>query len=172
MASKRTFEQAYRAFAEQHPDEAKTLTPEELAERIGYSVSAVRDYFRRQNEIRHQQKRHEEQQAEEDQIRALETGVVTFVTSSGSARVLYYPLLGEARIYSNSIRKRQYPSYHPYGSKEEPSLLFSPEDTIEIGIYLLGLQPHIREVIARREKPSTFAAVPASPSQPEYEYEL
>jgi hypothetical protein len=30
--------------------------------------------------------------------------------------------------------------------------LLSPQDAIEIGIYLLGLQPHIRDVLARRDK--------------------
>ena len=41
-----------------------------------------------------------------------------------------------------------------YGSwdQEAPSLLLSPQDAIEIGIYLLGLQPHIRDVLARKEK--------------------
>jgi len=34
----------------------------------------------------------------------------------------------------------------------EVSLLLSPQDAIEIGISLLGLQPHIRDVLARREK--------------------
>jgi len=37
-----------------------------------------------------------------------------------------------------------------YERGRHPSLLLSPQDAIEIGIYLLGLQPHIRDVIARK----------------------
>jgi len=154
MAYKRTFEQVYREFAAEHPDVVDTLTMEQLAERTGYSVSAVRDHFRVQESIRSQKKAREE----EEQIRALEAGAVTFVTSSGSARVMYYPLLGETRMYSSNLRKREYPSTSSWGQREVPSLLFSPQDTIEIGIYLLGLQPHTRDVLTRKEQVSPFAA--------------
>jgi len=30
--------------------------------------------------------------------------------------------------------------------------LLSPQDAFEVSIYLLGLQPHIREFIARKDK--------------------
>jgi hypothetical protein len=47
--------------------------------------------------------------------------------------------------------------------QKAPSLLLSPQDAIEIGIYLLGLQPHIRDVIARKDK-----VVPQDASSIEY----
>src|SRR5258708_3952072 len=75
---------------------------------------------------------------------------ITYVTSSGNARVLYYQLLGEVEISSCHTRNR---SVNSWSRQDDSSLLLSPEDTIEIGIYLLGLQPHIREVLARKEKP-------------------
>ena len=43
-------------------------------------------------------------------------------------------------------------NHQPSQETTESGLLLSPEDAIEIGIYLLGLQPHIREVLARKEK--------------------
>ncbi len=153
MANKKTFEQAYHEFAVQHPGEADTLTPEQLAERTGYSLGAVRDYFRVQENRRRQRKQEEEEQ----QIRALEAGAVTFVTSSGAARVIYYPLLGEAKISSNHARNRHYPSN---SWEDRDALLLSSQDTIEIGIYLLGLQPHIRDVLARKEKTALPAVEP------------
>jgi hypothetical protein len=67
-------------------------------------------------------------------------------TLSGNMCVTYNPLLGEVKIMNTGTRKR-------YGSwdQEAPSLLLSPQDAIEIGIYLLGLQPHIRDVLARKD---------------------
>jgi hypothetical protein len=146
MAYKRPINEVMREFTAEHPGEVDKLTPEQLAERIGYSLGAVREYFRAQEDAR----RYQKTQEEEERIRALETGAVTFVTSSGSARVIYYPLLGEAKIISSHIRRRQYPLRYP--QEDRGGLLLSSQDTIEIGIYLLGLQPHIRDVLAKKEE--------------------
>lgn len=77
---------------------------------------------------------------------------VTYVTSSGNVRVVYYPLRGDAKIGCRRFGLRTERSF-PYGDwDDEDSVLLAPQDAIEIGIYLLGLQPHIRDVLARKDK--------------------
>jgi hypothetical protein len=146
MGFKKAFSEVMREFAAAYPDEVDQLTAEQLAERTGYSLSIVRDYLRRQEDERRNLLRSEEEQ----HIREQEVGVVTYITSSGLATVLYYPLLGEIKIISRHRRKRVYSKEAWSGDlPSRPSLLLAPQDGIEIGIYLLGLQPHIRDVLAR-----------------------
>jgi len=142
MAYKQHFHDFMREFTENHPDEdIDQLTPEQLSDRTGYSLSRARDYldFLARSKT-------------DAYIRAQESGAVTFVTSSGKATVVYYPRLGEVQITSTYTRKRL-PRYY----NEQSPLLLAPQDTLEIGIYLLGLQPHIREVLARKEMPVSQA---------------
>jgi hypothetical protein len=74
-----------------------------------------------------------------------EPGTYTYITPSGKASVVYYPVTGEAKILSTyGTRETRY-------SWQESLVMLSAEDTIAIGIYLLGLQPHIREVLARKD---------------------
>jgi hypothetical protein len=142
MASKKPFYEFMREFIAEYPDEVDQLTAEQLAERTGYSLSSARGYLTSRARSR-----------EEDQIRAQEANAVSYVTSSGKATVEYYPLLGDVQITSTYRRKRVKSYYW-----RDPPLLLTPEDTLEIGIYLLGLQPHIREVLARKDK-----AIPQEP---------
>jgi hypothetical protein len=137
MSFKKPFESVMREFREKHPDEIDQLTPEQIAERTGYSLSVVQGYLSRQAE-----------NEKEAYIRAQESNAVTYTTSSGKATVVYYPLIGDVQITSRYARRQS-----RYGWDGGSSLLLSPQDSIDIGIYLLGLQPHIRDVVARKGEP-------------------
>jgi len=137
MSFKRPFDDVMREFREKYPDEVDQLRAEQIAERTEYSLSTVREYLSRKAENK-----------KEAHIRAKESNAVTYVTSSGKATVVYYPLIGDVKITSHYDRRQPV----QYGWREGHSLLLSPQDSIEIGIYLLGLQPHIRDVIARKDK--------------------
>ncbi|HJT59175.1 MAG TPA: hypothetical protein VJ761_21895 [Ktedonobacteraceae bacterium] len=93
MGYKRPFDEVMREFAAAYAKELDQLTPEQIAERTGYSLTVVRDYLRRQQSA---QRQREQQQTE--RLRALEAGVATFVTSSGTTRVVYFPLLALLKI--------------------------------------------------------------------------
>lgn len=146
MGYKKPFDDALREFKDAHPGEVEHMTPEQLAEQMGYSLSVTRHYYQGIEAS----KRREKEKEEESRIRASEEGVVTYVTSSGNARVLYYPLLGEAKILSNYERARRYSRHPGIGLGRGAAILLPAQDTIEIGIYLLGLQPHIRDVVAKK----------------------
>lgn len=147
MSNKRPFDEVMDEFTEEHASDIDQLTPEQIATSTGYSVGTVRSYFRQQSERQFDMKR----SREEEQIRDQEAGAFTYVTSSGNARVLYYPLLGEVKIISNHARKRDL-SREPW-QEGRSSLLLTPQDTLEIGIYMIGLQPHIHDVITRNNSP-------------------
>ncbi len=154
MSYKRPFDDVMREFNEKFPGEVEKLSAEEIAERTGYSVSTVQIYLRQQSDRQFAMKRIKEI----EHIRAQESGAVTYVSSSGNARVVYYPLLGEAKIISNYRRKREFSDGYEREFSEwrrdwdgGASILLSPQDAIEIGIYLLGLQPHIRDVLSRKD---------------------
>lgn len=151
MAYKRPFDDVMREFTAKYPDEVEQITPEQLAERTGYSLAIAREYLD-----------HRTRAKEDAAIRAKESNAVTYVTSSGKANVVYYPLIGEVQITSTHDRRRPN-SWSDPRKWGEKSLLLSPQDTIEIGIYLLGLQPHIRDVLARKEQ----AVPPSLTEEPE-----
>ena len=165
MGHKRPFDEVMREFATEYADELDHLTPEQIAERTGYSLSIVRDYLRRQQTARLQ----EEQRKEAERIRALEAGATTYIASSGSARVVYFPLLGETRISSRHPKNWDFQTWgRGYSQREEGTSLFlSSQDTLEIGIYLMGLQPHIRDVLARVAKGELHIPIPEQPTPPD-----
>lgn len=140
MSSKRPFDEVMHDFNEEHKNEIDQLTAEQIAERTGYSLGTVRIYLNQQTERRR-----------EEQARAQEAGSFTYVTSSGNARVLYYPILGEIEIISNHAGKLHRRSWE---DNWKSSLSLTSQDTLEIGIYMIGLQPHIHDVIARKNSPT------------------
>lgn len=143
MAFKKPIDEAMRELLAANEEE---LSHEQIAERIGYNLASVQDYFRRQ--------RLAEDAAKE---RASQVGAVTYMTSSGRATVTYYPVLGEIKITSKHQKNG-----HGYPVGESPYLNVSAEDTLEIGIYIMGLQPHIREVLAKQPKRTEITEVEIS----------
>lgn len=160
MTKKPPFSEALLAFIKANPGAIFTLTPEQLAERTGYTVEETREYYRG---IAAEKQRRAAQE-EEARMRAMETDIITYIPSSQHVRVLYYPQLGEVKIESTYQRERKYPQEQEevrwLNRSNTPSILLSPQDSIEIGIYLAGLQPHIRDTQAR------IAGEPA-PTEPE-----
>ena len=150
MSYKRPFDDVMQEFITKHPGDIDKLTAEEIAERTGYSVPTVRDYLRRLPRIQESRK----QKQEEEQRRVRQSVAYTYNTSSGTARVIYYPLSAEIRIINPN--QKQFGAWGP----ETPSILLSPQDAFEISIYLLGLQPHIRDALARNEKPISSTEEP------------
>jgi len=145
MSYKRPFDDVMREFEAKYPDEVANLTPGQIAERTGYSFSTVDNYFFAQSAHQYELEKKAE---EEKQIRAKEGEIYTYVTSSGKARVDYYSLLGEAKVTSTYTRMQV---SEPRDGQTKYSTLLSAEDTLEISIYLLGLQPHIRDVLAQKD---------------------
>ena len=148
MPKKKHFSEALLEFIQSNPGEISTLTPEQLAERTGYSLYEARDYY--QGIAAERQRR--AAQEEEERMQAAAADVITYIPSSQNVRVLYYPLLGEVKIESTYQRKRKYTRERDAWDERRntPSVLLSPQDSIEIGIYLSGLQPHIRDTQAKR----------------------
>src|SRR5467141_3522570 len=83
--------------------------------------------------------------------RTEEAEAYTYMMPSGKARVIYYPLLGETKITSTYGREHL---REAWDLQNNQSILLTPEDTLTLGAYLAGLQPHIREVLARKEQAS------------------
>ncbi|MGH2496548.1 MAG: hypothetical protein ACRDIV_17760 [Ktedonobacteraceae bacterium] len=159
MAKKKPFSEALLELVKANPGEIFTLTPEQLAERTGYSIDEARDYYQG---IAAEKRRRAEQE-EEVRIRDSEADVITYIPSSQHVRIMYYPHLGEVKIESTYQRKRKYAQKTERWGNEEDSVLLSAQDSIEIGIYLSGLQPHIRDTQARiASKPD-----PTEPELPE-----
>lgn len=158
MGKKQPFAEALRTFIQANPGVIFTLTPQQLAERTSYTLAEAKAYYQGIA----QEKQRLAQQAEEARMQAAEADVLTYVPSSQNAHILYYPRLGEVKITSTYRRKRKYTrAEEGWRQEREPdAVLLSPQDSIEIGIYLSGLQPHLREVQAR------LAAEP-EPSEPE-----
>ncbi len=158
MTKKQPFSEALLAFIKANPGEIFTLTPEQLAERTGYTLEETREYY--QGIAAEKQRR--AAQEEEARMHAVEADVITYIPSSQHVRVTYYPQLGEVKIESNYQRERKYTQEEVrlFKRQEMASVLLSPQDSIEIGIYLSGLQPHIRDTQAR-------IAVEPAPTEPE-----
>jgi len=85
---------------------------------------------------------------EQEPIRTQEPNTFTYGTSSGNVRIIYYSLTGKVEITNSPKNEFLQRSYSP-----KDTFVLAPQDTLEIGIYLLGLQPHIRDVLARKEQP-------------------
>jgi hypothetical protein len=160
MAKKKPFSEALLEFVRDHPGVIFTLTPEQLAEHTGYSLAEARDYY----QAIAAEKRRRAQQEEEARMHAVEADIVTYIPSSQKVRILYYPQLGEVKIESTYQRKRTYPKKEQgWADRDTNVVLLSPQDSIEIGIYLSGLQPHLRDTHAR----IASAPEPTEPDLPE-----
>ncbi len=147
MAKKKPFSAALLEFVKANPGEIFTLTPEQLAERTGYSIDEAQDYY---DGIAAEKRRRAEQE-EDARMRASEADVITYIPSSQNVRIMYYPHLGEVKIESTYQRKQKYAQKDERweNKRDTMSVLLSPQDSIEIGIYLSGLQPHIRDTQAK-----------------------
>ncbi len=147
MGKKKPFSEALLEFIRANPGVIFTLTPQQLAERIGSSLGEAEAYYQGVA----QEKQRLARQDEEARIQAAEADVLTYIPSSQQVRVLYYPRLGEVKITSTYQRKRKYARAEEGWRQDRgpDAVLLSPQDSSEIGIYLSGLQPHLREVQAR-----------------------
>lgn len=147
MSKNKPFTEALLAFIQANPGVIFTLTPEQLAEQIGTSLGEARAYYQGIA----QEKRRLAQQAEEARIHEAEAEIITYIPSSQKVHVLYYPQLGEVKMMSTYQRKRKYPQEEKgwRQDREPDAVLLSPQDSIDIGIYLSGLQPHIRDTQTR-----------------------
>lgn len=165
MAKKPPFAEALLAFIQAHPGRVVTLTPEQLAEQIGYTLDEAKEYY----EGVAQEKQRLAEAAADERFRNAKAEVITWISASQLIRVLYYPHLGVVRIKSAYQREGMY-AYDDeedgarrtrWGSDDNlNTVLLPPQDGIDLGIYISGLQPHIRETQAR------LAAEP-EPPEPE-----
>lgn len=154
MARKRPFSEIMREFSEANADDLAYLTPELIAIQTGYSLSTVKAYLEQERMNRHYLEEQQRQLMLEQTVHEQEADAITYVTSTGLTRLIYYPVLGEIKIESMHPK-----SLDMVDQPENPCTVayLHPQDVIEIGIYLLGLQPHVRETLARRQTPKTEA---------------
>lgn len=152
MSKKKPFSQALLEFVQANPGVIFTLTPEQLAEQTGYTLKEAQEYYRGIAA----EKQRLAAEAEKERIGAAEAEVITWMPPSQCVRVLYYPRLGEVRIESTYQRKRKYAQDDEdegwdwrKDRQNVDTVLLPPQDSIDLGIYLSGLQPHIRETQAR-----------------------
>jgi hypothetical protein len=154
MEKKPPFAETLLAFIQAHPGLIATLTPEQLAEQTGYTLSEAKEYYKGVA----QEKQRLVEVAADERFRQAKAEVITWISASQLIRVLYYPRLGVVRIKSSY----QLEGLNPYIDHEDAArssrwsrddllntVLVQPQDGIDLGIYLSGLQPHIRETQAR-----------------------
>lgn len=164
MAKKPPFAETLLAFIQAHPGLIATLTPEQLAEQTGYTLGEAKEYY---EEVA-REKRRLAKAAADEQFRLAKADVITWISASQLIRVLYYPRLGVVRIKSSYQKEGFFPNDGDDDDRGRSSrwsrddymntVLVQPQDGIDLGIYLSGLQPHLRETQAR------LAAEPEPPA--------
>lgn len=165
MAKKPPFAETLLAFIQAHPGLIATLTPEQLAAQTGYTVGEAKEYYKGVA----QEKQRLAEAAANERFRLAKTEVITWISASQLLQVLYYPRLGVVRIKSFYQREGLYSDNDDDDGVRDTrwtrdellsTILIQPQDGIDLGIYLSGLQPHLRETQAR------LAAEP-EPPEPE-----